>query len=116
MEWIRTALPFTSRPAKSAAVPVPTQTTSRSSPAGGVAGESSDGFTDLNVYDLPPATNVYCQSVGNHCVGSVNGCRCTSCSPYFLNFASAQSCTIASYFVPAMRPQYLLPSSRLLSE
>ena len=36
--------------------------------------------------------------------------------PYFLNFASAQSWTIASYLVPAMRPQYLFPSSRLLSE
>ena len=49
IEWMRTALPLTSRPAKSAAVPVPTHTTSRSSPAGGVAGESSDGFTDLKV-------------------------------------------------------------------
>ena len=44
-----TALPLTSRPAKSAAVPVPTHTTSRSSAAGGVAGEPSDGFTDLKV-------------------------------------------------------------------
>src|SRR5262245_21658686 len=112
-----TAFPVTSRPAKSAAVPVPTQITSRSMPGAGVGGELSDGFTDLNVYDLPPAVvNLYSQSVGNHCVGSVNGCRWTSCRLYFRNFASTQSCIIASYFEPAIRPQYLLPSSRLFSE
>src|SRR5262245_50913028 len=55
---INTALPVTSRPAKSAAVPVPTQTTSRSRPPAGVAGEFSEGLTDLNVYDLPFAVNV----------------------------------------------------------
>src|SRR5204862_7099722 len=49
IEWIKTALPLTSRPAKSAAEPVPTHTKPRYNPPGGVAGESSDGFTDLNV-------------------------------------------------------------------
>ena len=58
MSWMRTALPFTSRPTKSAAVPVPTHTRSHSMPSGGVEGVRVAGPRRLERHRLAAAVNV----------------------------------------------------------
>ena len=74
---------------------------------------SSAGSSVLKVCVLPPPVAVRLQSIGNHCGGRSNSLRWMSLRPRLLNFASIRSPVITSYFVPAIRPQYLLPSSRL---
>src|SRR3954454_7074106 len=111
-----TSLPLTSRPAKSAAVPDPTQTASRSAPPLGPDGEPVAGLTDPKVVDFPSLVIDSSYPVGNHCGGRSKYWRCTSCSPNCLNFASTTPSTMSSYFVPATRPHRSSPSALLRSE
>ena len=113
--WMITALPATSRPAKSAPVPSPTHTASASRVPGSDA-DPIPGLADANSSCLPAPAAVRLQSNGNHCGPSSNSTRWMSVIPSRRKCRSVQSAAITSYFVPEMRPQYRLPSSRLRRE
>ena len=106
--WITTALPRTSRPAKSAAVPMPTQIASSSSPPGDRLRTARRQQRRKRHASCRRLSTLTLQSSGNHCGGRSNSLRWMSGQPERLELASTQSPVIASSFVPAIRPQYLL--------
>src|SRR5438876_1040772 len=76
-----TALPRTSRPMKSASVPVPTYAASRSSPAPDVPTDWYAGCALSTTTVFPPARAVTPHPSGSHCGGRSNSCVRTSGTP-----------------------------------
>ena len=90
-----TALPATSRPAKSASVPSPTQTAS----AVIGSGRGSDrvaGLADPKLMRSSPLSALSVQSVGNHCGPSSNSTWWMSSMPSSRKRSSVQSAVIRS--------------------
>src|ERR1051325_10116683 len=95
---------------------MPTHTASRFNPPPGVATDRAAGLTVGSVSVLPPPVATTCHRVGNHCGGRSKYWRRTFWRPICLNLASTHASVSSSYLVPEIRPQYWLPSSRLLRE
>src|SRR5580765_3471123 len=103
---MKTALPRTSRPAKSASLPVPAQTASTSRPSDPVPGVPYAGAADPSRTSVVgPDVAVIVHDCGIHCGGRSIGWMRTPDNPTRLKWPASQSADSASEEVPVMRPQ-----------
>ncbi len=103
---MNTALPRTSRPAKSASLALPTHTASTSRPFAGVPGVPYAGNADRSsCSEDGPDVAVIVHDPGIHCGGRSIGCTRTSVGPMRLKCPTSQSADSVSPDVPVVRPQ-----------